>query len=349
MKTIKDLYKFSHRLNVLYVEDNDQVREETSKVFAPLFAHIDMAENGEAGLAKYNNNIYDIVITDINMPIMNGIEMIAHMREINPEQKIIAISAHDESDILIDIIQNGVSSFILKPINLDDIVTVLYPVCRDADAQNVNVELFEELQNERKKLKHMVKELASHLHTVDIKNEQIGELYSQTQHKDKSKILDEYFAKDEDQGDEKVVFIWDDCEEITELLNDIPDELAQYTTNYDIVHIHNTHAAIAKIANILFRYTPFLDPLAKNLEDLSRLVSEENDFIAALKNKPEHILKLFDAVCIDLSMYVKRFSQESMAMKNIHHIHQPTSLSIEQIISLIKPIPSDEGNDIEFF
>ncbi|MFH0709681.1 MAG: response regulator [Pseudomonadota bacterium] len=349
MITIKNLQKFSLRLKMLYVEDNDSVREETAKVFKPLFQSVDVASNGKEGLEKYNKALYDIVITDINMPIMNGIDMIERIREINPEQKIIAISAHDETTILLNLIRKGVSSFIIKPINLDDMLTVLYPVCRDADAQNTNIELFNALQSERKKLKQMVGVLTSYLHTVDIKNDQLGELSTQMHTEEKSQLLEEYFANDEDQGDEKVVFILDDCEEIRDLLNEIPDELANYTQDSQMHHIHRVRDAISKISNILFRYSPFLDPLAESLERLSRLIAEEKDFIPMLDSKPDHILKLFDSICIDLSIYVKRFATESMAMKNIHHIHQPTTMSIQQIITLISPDENEEEGDIEFF
>ncbi len=188
MSRIRNLQKFSLRLKMLYVEDNDSLREETAKVFGPLFERVDLASNGKEGLDKYNSNHYDIIITDINMPIMNGIDMIEHIREINPEQKIIAISAHDETTILLNLIRKGVSSFIIKPINLDDMLTVLYPVCRDADAQNTNIELFNALQSERKKLKQIVGTLTSYLHTVDIKNDQLGEFYTQMHTKEEGDI-----------------------------------------------------------------------------------------------------------------------------------------------------------------
>jgi CheY-like chemotaxis protein len=348
MISIKELQKFSSKLHILYVEDNTAVREETAKVFEQFFARVDLAINGENGLEKYNQARYDIVITDINMPLMNGIEMIEQMREIHPEQKIIAISAHDEKDILINMIRKGVSSFILKPLELREMINILYPVCRDADAQNMYCDMFDSLNDERRKLKKVLRQITSQLHTVAIKNEQIETLYQQTVPAVSAPLLEEYFAKDEDQGDEKVVFLWDDCEEITELLGDLPNTLANYTVDHEIENIHTAREIISKISSILFRYTPFLDPLAEKLQELSRVISEENAFIALLNSKSDLVLKLFDAVCIDLSLYVNRFSTESMAMKNIHHIHQPTSLSIQQIIGLIQPEEAESG-DIEFF
>lgn len=349
MATIKDVQNYSKQLSVLYVEDNDKVREETAEIFKLLFAKVDTASNGEEGIEKYNRNAYDIVITDINMPRLNGIEMIFQIREINPEQKIIAISAHDEPETLISMMRKGVSTFLLKPINLDEMLRIIYPVCRDASAQNVNAELFEALNQERKKYKNIVEKLMTHLRTVEIKNSQIGQLYAQNNHEERSQMLEEYFAKDEENESEKVVFLHDDCEEMSDLLGEIPDHLSRYVVDKDIRHIHTVRDHVSKLSNILFRYTPFLDPLAKSMEELSSVIGEEHDIVAKLDAKPEHILSLFDAVCIDLSLYVKRFAVESMAMKNIHHIHQPTTLSIHQIIGLIRPDLADDGGDMDFF
>jgi hypothetical protein len=162
-------------------------------------------------------------------------------------------------------------------------------------------------------------------------------------------MLEEYFAKDEDQGYEKVVFIDDDCDELRELLQEIPNELALYAGDNNQEHIECSAKDIAKISNILYRYTPFLDPLAKHLKELSNTMYPNDTFVTMFQSKPEQILALFDAVCIDLSMYVVRFANESMAMRNIHHIHQPTTLSIQQILLILSPTLGDEGNDLEFF
>ncbi|MBV5321589.1 MAG: response regulator [Sulfuricurvum sp.] len=349
MITIKDVQNFSKKLSILYVEDNDKVREETATMFNLLFAKVDLACNGEEGLAKYNNAPYDIVITDINMPRMNGIEMVFQMREINPEQKIIAISAHDDPEILINMLRKGISTFILKPINLDEMLSTIYPVCRDASAQSENAKLFEELNEERRKYRNIVAKMMTQLRTVEIKNTQIGELYAQNHIEDRSQMLQEYFAKDEEDEYGKVVFLNDDCQELRDILSEIPDELSLYINEKNIQHIHKTRDDVAKLSNILYRYSPFLDPLAKSLEELSSVIAQQHDLLEKLDAKPELILSMFDAICIDLSLYVQRFSLESMAMKNIHHIHQPTTLSIQQIIGLITPELADDGGDIDFF
>ena len=349
MATIKDVQNYSKQLNVLYVEDNDKVREETAEIFKLLFAKVDTAANGQEGIEKYNHEMYDIVITDINMPRLNGIEMIFQIHQINPEQKVIAISAHDEPETLISMMREGVSTFLLKPINLDTMIKIIYPVCRDASTQKINMQLFEELNEERKKYKNLVNKLMTHLQTVEIKNTQIGQLYAQNHPEDRSKMLEEYFAKDDDADTEKVLFIHDDCEEMSDILDQIPDQLSRYVIDKDLAHIDTVHNDTAKLSGILYRYSPFLDPLAKSLKDLADVIAQKDDLLAKLETKPDQILSLFDAICIDLSLYVKRFAVENMAMKNIHHIHQPTSLSIQQIIGMIRPELADEGGDLDLF
>lgn len=349
MITAKDVFRFSQNLCVLYVEDDNILREEMSALFKPFFQTIDIAVDGIDGLEKYHNSKYDIVITDINMPRMNGIDMIASIREIHPEQKIIAISAHNEPEILINLIENGVNSFILKPILLQNILSVFYPICRDADAQNTNIELFEMLNAERSKLKKQVRLLAAQLNTVSVKNDHVNELLTHEETRGDDALLDEYFRKDDKDDVQSVIFIKDDTDEMTEILNDILDQMFVYSDNSAIEHIHNTSILILKLSNILFRYTPFLDPLAKSIGELGNIIEEDKSaFISLFDKNPEHLLKLFDAICVDLTLYIKRFSVESMAMRNIHHIHLPTLMSIQQVIGLIHPEELEE-NDLELF
>ncbi len=124
-------------LKVLFVEDSEMVRESTCDILSEFFDHIDIAINGKEGLKQYkdfyddNGSFYDIVITDINMPKMNGIEMIEHIFEVNSKANIIVMSAHDESKYLMKLINMGISSFILKPIEIMRFNTVIVDMIED--------------------------------------------------------------------------------------------------------------------------------------------------------------------------------------------------------------------------
>lgn len=126
---LKDFIAKSQGLTVLYVEDDEQLQEDTVRLLSKFFHSIHTAANGREGLRLYEgsdtSHTYDMVITDIRMPVMNGIEMIAHIRKTNRDQKIIVTSAHDESSYLMELIGLGVNNFVLKPIDVKKFLSVL--------------------------------------------------------------------------------------------------------------------------------------------------------------------------------------------------------------------------------
>lgn len=349
MITAKSIYEFSSSLSVLYVEDDPVLRAETVAFFEPFFERIDTASNGKEGLEKYDDTFYDIVITDINMPVMNGIEMIERIHEINPDQKIIAISAHSESEILIDLIISGVSSFILKPIIQKKVLKTLYRVCRDAKTQQTNEELFRTLNEQRFKLAQQVRVLQSQLNALGVKHQQIEHLLAGHSAPVPNRVLEEYFEADEDQGRESVLFNSRDCDEMVEIMDDGMEAMMLYSGDKNPLHLQKIGNLFRKMGTILYLYSPFLDPLARSMEELGNTIMEHTeDFERLFAENENNLFALFDAIKIDMERYFKRFSVESMAMKNIHHIHKPTSMSIEQVIGLICPEEVEAGA-IEFF
>ncbi len=131
----KILKELTGSLTVLFVEDDDDLRRTTSETFNKLFKKVDLAVDGKDGLASYkkyflDNNInYDIVISDIEMPNMNGIEMSRAIKKINKDQKIIIISAYSDKEYLIDLINIGVEGFMQKPLSPTQIFEILHESC----------------------------------------------------------------------------------------------------------------------------------------------------------------------------------------------------------------------------
>jgi two-component system, cell cycle response regulator len=128
--------KFSHdvtflkSLLVLCVEDDDDTREQLS-LFLPRYAgELVIAGNGEEGLLAYHARKPDIIITDIQMPIMDGLAMTREIRNSNRNIPIIALTAYDQSDNLTKAADAGIDSFVTKPIDLYTLVDLLQ-VCAD--------------------------------------------------------------------------------------------------------------------------------------------------------------------------------------------------------------------------
>jgi len=129
MITVGKLKEYAKYVQVLYVEDDIDIREAVYDFLSRFFPVIDLAENGEEGFEKYQKKDYDIIITDINMPKINGIEMIHAIKQINEEQKIIVTSAYNEIKYLMKLIDEGVDNFVLKPFNNKKFLVVLYKIC----------------------------------------------------------------------------------------------------------------------------------------------------------------------------------------------------------------------------
>ncbi len=360
MTSAKNLLQYSQELNVLFVEDDENLRNEMVFLLEPLFKSIETAEHGEAGLEKYNNAIYDLVLTDLNMPRMNGIEFIGKIREINTEQKIMAISAHSDQEVLLDVIRAGVNGFLLKPINQKEAMASLYPICRDAYAQNLNIQLVEELHAEKEKLEAQNRELMMQVNTVKAKHQQVEALLqpnkkvaSKSVEESANKVSEEaikaYFEEDADEGKENVVLLGDHCDDLVEIFNDISAQITACTQDPNSGTVLQIAAGLAKASGILSHYTPYLDQLSLAMSELSVAMRDKQDeFLQTLSHDAQNLHILFDAVCTDMENYVQRFQHESIAMKNAHHIHEPTALSIKQIIAMITSQELDYG-DLEFF
>lgn len=112
---IAKLQQYTKNLRVLYVEDDVVIRDQTTDFLNRFFSSVDLAHNGKEGLERYREASYDLVVTDINMPEMNGIEMIGHIKKINEEQVILVTSAYNDSDYFIALIELGADKFVMKP------------------------------------------------------------------------------------------------------------------------------------------------------------------------------------------------------------------------------------------
>lgn len=162
-------------------------------------------------------------------------------------------------------------------------------------------------------------------------------------------LLVTYFAKDADEDEEKILFRYDDADDMLEYFSEIPERLSLALIHSDLDEIRSVSTIFSHTSSILLHYSPYLDTLAGSMSELSAaLLEHTEEFMQVLKSSENSMLRLFDAVSSDMDRYIQRFSIESIAMKNSHHIHEPTTLSIRQIITMFAPDQIDAG-EIEFF
>ncbi len=128
MTTINNIISYSKKLTLLYVEDDNDTREMTTIILEDLFGSIVVANNGEEGYKKFQDNEIDLVITDINMPIMNGLEMAKKIRTLNAEVPIIITSAHNEDNYFLESIKIGINGYLLKPLDIEQLSNTIFQV-----------------------------------------------------------------------------------------------------------------------------------------------------------------------------------------------------------------------------
>ncbi len=152
---IDQLIAWSKDLNVLYVEDDISLREEVSLFLSDIFDQVELASNGEEGLQKLAKNHYNLVITDIRMPVMDGIEMIEKIKELYPEQPVLVTSAHNEIEYLVKLINLGVDNFITKPLQSEQIFKVLHKIVEHIHHKKELRRYEQDLQEANTKLKKL--------------------------------------------------------------------------------------------------------------------------------------------------------------------------------------------------
>ncbi|MBF7069746.1 EAL domain-containing response regulator [Aliarcobacter butzleri] len=107
-------------MSILYVEDEKDLREVTHEILKSFTKNQYIAENGQEGLElfkRYEKNI-DLIVTDINMPILNGLEMAKEIKNINPNIPIIITTAFSNKEYLLESIDIGIDKYVLKPIDI---------------------------------------------------------------------------------------------------------------------------------------------------------------------------------------------------------------------------------------
>ncbi|MGB5867675.1 MAG: response regulator transcription factor [Arcobacteraceae bacterium] len=176
MNILEKLHKLTKNLVVLYVEDDTDLRNKTSAMLQNLFKSIDTASNGKEGFELYtkyynaNDKHYDMVITDIKMPIVDGLCLSKKILNLNKQQIIVVTSAHDESKYLIEFINLNINKFISKPFSLDTITSMFLDLFEKYSDKSFHVVINEDYYwcKQTKKLFHNCEEVKLSYNEISI-------------------------------------------------------------------------------------------------------------------------------------------------------------------------------------
>ena len=122
---MKNILEYCSNIHLLYVEDNDSAREYTLELLSRFFHTISTAIDGSEALKIFENEKIDLIISDVNMPKMDGLEMSSYIKKIDKSLPIILLSAHNESNFKNKAKETGIETYLEKPLSLTKLIELL--------------------------------------------------------------------------------------------------------------------------------------------------------------------------------------------------------------------------------
>jgi EAL domain-containing protein (putative c-di-GMP-specific phosphodiesterase class I)/DNA-binding response OmpR family regulator len=177
---MQNVFKKTKNYSILVVDDEEEIRLVLKDMFQKIFKDVDIAKDGEEALSKYIKKDYDIVMTDLTMPKIDGIDLINKIKKLNPLQKIIIISAHKDKEYFLEAILNQTNGYLVKPFDFENFKKIIDKIIKQIEqeklAENYKVNLEKELVKKTQELKeHFFKDELTKLYNInklkeDLKN-----------------------------------------------------------------------------------------------------------------------------------------------------------------------------------
>jgi len=119
--------------NILIIEDDKKMRDGLVEILAEEDYQVDSAENGQLGLEKIKKKDFDVVLTDLIMPVMGGMEVLRETKHTKPKIHIIFITAFATIENAVEAMKAGASDYITKPFKIDEVQTKIRKVLAEAE------------------------------------------------------------------------------------------------------------------------------------------------------------------------------------------------------------------------
>jgi YesN/AraC family two-component response regulator len=286
----QELLKQCENLNILYVEDNENTRISTEVILNDLFKEVYIAKDGIEGLEKFKNNNIDIVITDIKMPQMNGLEMSQKIKTISSHTPVLIFSAHNEINFFSDSIKIGIDGYLLKPLDFTQFTLTLFKVINHINLRKENLDYKNNLE---KKVQEQLEELREKDNILfqQTKMAAMGEMMDAIAHQWKQPLSSismksDFLGELISENQEVTIDDIKDCshmvsESISHLVHTIDEFRKFFRPNYNLILV-NIKDTLESVSLLL------KDELVKKQIKLN-IIADESLFIRANENDIKHL------------------------------------------------------------
>jgi PAS domain S-box-containing protein len=138
--------------NVLYIEDEESIRTAVCTTFKKIFKNTYSSHDGAEALKLYKKLsqegvVIDIIVSDIDLPHVNGIEIVKYIKTVNPKIEVIMTTARSDANYLLEAIKIGVAHYALKPLNMHKLLLEMYEILKKYKNEQIIVNQHNEMEN----------------------------------------------------------------------------------------------------------------------------------------------------------------------------------------------------------
>jgi two-component system phosphate regulon sensor histidine kinase PhoR len=152
------------KTSVLIVDDEERIRHVCSKMLTNEGYDVAQAENAEVGLSMVAKRHYDIMLLDLLMPGMSGLEALGHIRSKHPDTVVIVITGYATLDHAVDAMKNGAFDFVSKPFSPQDLRLVVTKAIE-------HIRTLQDISNEKSRMRTMINSLAGGVMATDTRKQ----------------------------------------------------------------------------------------------------------------------------------------------------------------------------------
>ena len=134
------------RNNILVVDDEKNILKVVSMTLKKQHYEVDTARSSEEAIDKFNQNTYDLVITDLKLPGKSGIDLLEYIKSSDSDIPVIMITAFGTIENAIQAMKKGAFNYLTKPVNPDELLTVIREAIEKLELRKENISLKGELK-----------------------------------------------------------------------------------------------------------------------------------------------------------------------------------------------------------
>ncbi len=132
------------------IDDDLSCIKSLENAIRPANHNCSLFNNPVEGVSEFKNNEYDAVLTDIRMPGMNGIEVLKEVRKHKSSTRVIIMTGYTDVDNAIDAVNNGAYAFFRKPLNIEEVLDILFKIEKDILKEKNNIDAIKRLEKENR-------------------------------------------------------------------------------------------------------------------------------------------------------------------------------------------------------